>query len=566
MDDEMMSRQDSAASEDAAEEELLTEQDAAAEDADAGTEAAAETDAEPEDEALPEDDAEPETDADADAESPADDDDDFDLEAELGLKDDAEPEDDAESAELPEDDAPEFPEDDAADIPAEKGIAAAGTADAIKNKASDLAGKLKKKAGQLSDDLKKSNDKKKKAKAAKAKQNARTVEEELADLAEEEKRFDEWGRPIRKKRRRRKKSRKLSCTLVLLTLILAMSSVLAVAILAVAKEMYGIDKDVQDRIITIKEGATTLDIANQLYDEHMISMVPMFRLVSRMNNKDGSYIAGEHVLSASMSYEAMIEELCQNHKDERETQRVYFPEGCTLVDAAKRLQENQICDAEKFLFHFNGGGFHFEFENHLTDKNVLKWQRMEGYCFPDTYEFYVDEQPDIVAQKIYANFDSKITEGDYKKMEELNMTLDQVITLASMVQAEASKVTYMKKVAAVFHNRLNSSSEFPKLQSDPTSKYAKLIAENLKIQNDTMVTAYDTYQSAGLPPGAINNPGREAIEAVLYPDPDTTIFYFNANIDTGETFFSHNLAEHEANLELVQAQYAAAKAAANGQT
>ena len=553
MDDEMMSRQDSAASEDTAEAELLAEQ-AAAEDADTGAESAAEPDAEPE------------------AESLADDDDDFDLEAELGLKDNAAPEDASDSAETADDAdaaeeaAPEFPENDAADIPAEKGISAAGTADAIKNKASDLAGKLKKKAGQLSDDLKKSNDKKKKAKAAKAKQNARTVEEELADLAEEEKRFDEWGRPIRKKRRRRKKSRKLSCTLVLLTLILAMSSVLAVAILAVAKEMYGIDKDVQDRIITIEEGATTLDIANQLYDEHMISMVPMFRLVSRMNNKDGSYIAGEHVLSASMSYEAMIEELCQNHKDERETQRVYFPEGCTLVDAAKRLQENQICDAEKFLFHFNGGGFHFEFENHLTDKNVLKWQRMEGYCFPDTYEFYVDEQPDIVAQKIYANFDSKITEGDYKKMEELNMTLDQVITLASMVQAEASKVTYMKKVAAVFHNRLNSSAEFPKLQSDPTSKYAKLIAENLKIQNETMVTAYDTYQSAGLPPGAINNPGREAIEAVLYPDPDTTIFYFNANIDTGETFFSHNLAEHEANLELVQAQYAAAKAAANGQT
>ncbi|MCQ2408710.1 MAG: endolytic transglycosylase MltG [Oscillospiraceae bacterium] len=506
MDDEMMSPQDSAA----------------LEDTDIGAESAAEPEAE------------------AEAESLAGDDEDIDLEAELGLKDDA------------------------ADIPAEKGISAAGTADAIKGKASDLAGKLKKKAGQLSDDLKKSSNKKKKAKAAKAKQNARTVEEELADLAEEEKRFDEWGRPIRKKRRR-KKSRKLSCTLVLLTLILAMSSVLAVAILAVAKEMYGIDKDVQDRIVTIEEGATTLDIANQLYDEHMISMVPMFRLVSRMNNKDGSYIAGEHVLSASMSYEAMIEELCQNHKEERETQRVYFPEGCTLVDAAKRLQENQICDAEKFLFHFNGGGFKYEFENNLTDKNVLKWQRMEGYCFPDTYEFFVDEQPDIVAQKIYANFDSKITEGDYKKMDELGMTLDQVITLASMVQAEASKVTYMKKVAAVFHNRLNSSAEFPKLQSDPTSKYAKLIAENLKIQNDTMVTAYDTYQSAGLPPGAINNPGREAIEAVLYPDPDTTIFYFNANIDTGETFFSHNLAEHEANLELVQAQYAAAKAAANGQ-
>ena len=146
----------------------------------------------------------------------------------------------------------------------------------------------------------------------------RTAEEELADLAEEEAQFDEWGRPIRKKRKRRKrkKTRKLSCTLVLLTLILAMSSVLSVAILAVAKEMYGIDKDIQEKVIIIPEGATTASIAEQLVDENMISLPQVFRLVSRMNGMDGSYIAGEHVISASMSYETMIEELCHNYEED----------------------------------------------------------------------------------------------------------------------------------------------------------------------------------------------------------------------------------------------------------
>ena len=465
--------------------------------------------------------------------------------------------------ELPETD--ELYAEDAFPEEAEAETAAVSKGDAIKDKAANLADKLKQSAGKLSDDIKKTAKKKKKQNAAKKKKNERTFEEEMADLAEEEKQFDEWGRPIRRKHRRRRKTRKLSCTLVLLTLILAMSSVLSVAILAVAKEMYGIDKDVQERIVVIPEGSTTLSIADQLVDEHMISLTPFFRLVSRMNGYDGKYIAGEHVLSASMSYEAMIKELCTNHADERETQRVRFREGTTLVDAAKALQENQICDAEKFLFYFNKGGYGFKFENYLPEKNIMKWQQMEGYCFPDTYEFYVDEDPNIVAQKIYANFDSKLSDGDYKKIDELGMTLDEAITLASMVQAEASRIDYMKMVSSVFHNRLLNKSVYPKLESDPTRKYADLIASNLEINNDMMTTAYNTYKGPGLPPGAINNPGKEAIEAVLYPA-QTNYYFFNSNINTGETFFAETYEKHLENLALVDAQYAAEKAAANGES
>lgn len=390
-----------------------------------------------------------------------------------------------------------------------------------------------------------------------------TIEEDIADLEQEEKEFDEWGRRIRKKRKKkRKKTRKLSCVLVLLTLILALSSMLSVTILALAKEMYGIDKNTNERIINIPEGSTVTEIADQLVDEKMITLPQMFRLVSRMNDKDGSYIAGEHVLSASMSYEDMIEELCTNHVDERETVTVTFREGITLLEAAQKLQESDVCNAEKFLFYFNAGGYDFRFEEELPQtKNPLKFQQMEGYCFPDTYEFYVDEDPNIVAQKIYANFDSKLSDGDYKKMKELNMTLDEVITLASIVQGEAPNMAEMKKVSSVFHNRLNSP-EFEKLQSDPTRKYAEdTIAPNLPLQNQLMCDAYNTYTSAGLPPGAINNPGVEAIQAVLYPD-DTPYFYFNANIDTREVFYAITYEEHLANLAKVEQQYAAA--AANG--
>ncbi|MCQ2417427.1 MAG: endolytic transglycosylase MltG [Oscillospiraceae bacterium] len=407
----------------------------------------------------------------------------------------------------------------------------------------------------------------KKTKKKKKKPKKRTIEQELADLAEEESQFDEWGRPIKqkRKRRKRKKTRKLSCTLVLLALILASSSVLSVTILAVAKEMYGIDKDVQDKIINIPEGATVTSIAQQLVDEDMISLPQMFRLVSRMNGKDSKYIAGEHVISASMSYESMIEELCKNYEDEREPARVYFREGSNLLDCARTLQENEICNAEKFLFYFNSGGFGYEFENHLSDKNPLKFQQMEGYCFPDTYEFYINEDPNIVAQKIYANFDSKISDGDYRKMDELGMTLDQVVTLASIVQGEAPTLDSMKMVAGIFWNRLHSPALFPKLESDPTKKYSRdVIAPNLEVNNEPMLTAYNTYEGAGLPPGAINNPGKDAIEAVLYPT-QSTHYFFNANIDTKQIYYADTLQQHEENLARVQREYEAANAAANGE-
>ena len=397
----------------------------------------------------------------------------------------------------------------------------------------------------------------------------RTIEDELADLAAEEAEFDSWGRPIKKKKkRRRRKTRKLSCTLVLLTLILAMSSVLSVLILAVAKEMYGIDKSYEKRIVMIEEGSGTQAIAEQLEAEGLITLPQVFRLVSRMNGMDGKYIAGEHHLRADMSYETMIAELCTNYQEEgREPVRVTIPEGYNLLQAAQVMEENEVCTAENFLFFFNSGqNGMFEFEQHLPEKSALKFQQMEGYCFPDTYEFYVNEDPNIVAQKIYANFNSKITESDYKKMNELGWDLDRVITLASMIEAEAGGSTkYMKHVSSVFHNRILHSAEFPKLQSDPTRKYAEnVIAPNLERDNQTMRMAYNTYEGTGLPPGAICNPGRAAIEAALYPD-QTNDFYFNANIDTGETYFAETYEQHQQNLAMVNAQYAAAEAAANGE-
>ena len=134
------------------------------------------------------------------------------------------------------------------------------------------------------------------------------------------------------------------------------------------------------------------------------------------------------------------------------------------------------------------------------------------------------------------------------RMNDLNLTLDQTMTFASIVQAEAPNKEQMRKVASVFWNRMNNSEMFPKLESDPTTKYVReIIKPNIELANESMYIAYDTYQGIGLPPGPICNPGVDAIEAVLYPE-ETDYYYFCSNLETKEFFYAKTLKEHEKNL------------------
>lgn len=397
-------------------------------------------------------------------------------------------------------------------------------------------------------------------------------EEEYEDDDEEDESFFGTGKNKKKRKRKklirkRRKGRGISCALITLTFIISAAVLSSVTILAVAKELYGIDKDIEKKNITVPTGATVADVADQLYDEGLIRLKKVFRVISRLSGKDTSYIPGDHELSPNMSYEAMIEELCYNHAQDREYVRVTFTEGTNLLDIAKQLEENEVCDAEEFVFYFNAGGYGFKFEDYIPKNEPLRFQNREGYCFPDTYEFYVGEDPEIVVQKIYENFDKKITSADYRAMDELGMTLDDVITLSSIVQAEAPSFEDMKMVAGVFHNRLNNPGVFTMLQSDPTRKYAEEVIQpylaSQQREDPLMCNEYNTYIGQGLPPGAINNPGKDAITAVLYPE-SSNYYYFVANVQTGETFYAVDLKAHNDNIAKIKQQQAEAGLADDG--
>lgn len=364
---------------------------------------------------------------------------------------------------------------------------------------------------------------------------------------------DEEYEEAPRSRYKEKKSRKkrghghLIFGLLLSAVIISVSILAAVFILKWAKELLGIDKSEREVVLDIPMNSSTVDIAEILYDEGIITDVNLFRLFSKFKGADGTYIAGSHILSPKMNYNQIIEVLQEEVEEQRETADIVFPEGITLYEAAQKLEEKNVCNAAEFIEVFNSSQFGFDFEEKVKVSS-MKFYKMEGYFFPDTYQFYVEEDPRIVAKKIYRNFEARVTPDLYGRMKDLDMELEEVLTLASIVQAEAANTRDMKKVASVFYNRLNDPDEYPLLQSDPTTNYVEeIIMPNIEVRSKKIFEAYDTYQGAGLPPGPICNPGLDAINAVLYPA-ETDYYYFCSNLETGEFYYAETLEEHEQNL------------------
>ena len=351
-------------------------------------------------------------------------------------------------------------------------------------------------------------------------------------------------------KKKKKKRSRLPGVLILTVFIFAVSICLSLVIIAFGRDMFGIGKADTSKLIIVPEGATTEDISQLLYDEGIISSPKCFQFFSKFRKTPDKYLAGEHFVSPSMAYETIINKLTNEEEEEaKESVSITFVEGKTIYDAAQLLEENGVCSADDFLFNFNAGGFNYRFEEYLPKTpNALKFAdaRMEGYLFPDTYTFTKDMDPEQVCQKIYFNFDQKMTDEKLARIKELNYSLDEIITLASIVQMEAPNREDMNHVAGVFWNRLEhpDGETVGKLQSDPTSNYAnKVIKPHLAVPNKEMLDAYDTYIGQGLPPGAICSPGLDAIDAVLQKMP-TEDYYFVANIYTRETFFSKTYDEH----------------------
>lgn len=213
-----------------------------------------------------------------------------------------------------------------------------------------------------------------------------------------------------------------------------------------------------------------------------------------------------------------------------ETVRLTFPEGTTVIQAAQKLEEGGVCTKDEFISAVNNTERDNKFVKAINNPQERPFL-LEGYIYPDTYDFYVGEGAEKALGRFLANTESKLTDDMYAKAQKIGMSMDEIITLASIIQQEASVPSVMANVSSVLHNRLNSLS-YPRLQCDATVFYLKrsvkpYISED---QADKYDEFYNTYDRRGLPAGPITNPGIEAINAALNPA-DTDYYFFVTDND-----------------------------------
>lgn len=227
-------------------------------------------------------------------------------------------------------------------------------------------------------------------------------------------------------------------------------------------------------------------------------------------------------------------------------QKVYvnitIPPGFCVVQIANKLEENKVCSKKDFLDKINSYPFTESSIKQIPDSPKFICYRLEGYLYPDTYQFYQNMKAEDAIGIMLKGADKHIG-GNYSYS---GMSAFQVVTLASIIEKEAPDRATMKKVSSVFHNRLNNSAQYPYLQSEATRKY---LTSYISSVSSSLVEKYKNYYNTnrvsgserrkGLPAGPICSPGANALYAAAHPD-DTDYYYFRSDKD-GNYSFSHDL-------------------------
>lgn len=357
--------------------------------------------------------------------------------------------------------------------------------------------------------------------------------------------------------------KKRSVSKLPLILLLVLLVLLGVIFFSVKKEINGTKNNGEDiRTVEVAQGNGTATIANRLKDAGLIRYPHLFRWYVGKEDMASKLQYGTFEIAAGSSYDEILAILSKTVA--AESVRLTFPEGSTAQAIAAKMEQAGLCTAEEFLDVANNEDFsQFKFWQHVpTDEQAPnRFMKCEGYLFPDTYDFAVNGTVYDYVATFYSHFDKMITEEMYSEMEAKGMTLNEVVTLASFVQEEAGNENNAK-VSAVFHNRLTPGAIVTRLESNASS-YIQNDADNNYLWNwvrhyygdkwedipENIRKAYDTYAVSGLTPGAISNPGIDAIQAALNPDEEYVAdkYYFFVTDQAGTYYYGHTASEHKEN-------------------
>lgn len=298
-------------------------------------------------------------------------------------------------------------------------------------------------------------------------------------------------------------------------------------------------ENIKEIQIIIPKGTSTSNIAKILKDNNLIKNELIFSVFAKYEQMDGKFKAGKYVLNNGMSQEEIMKKLVSGGIA-KDSVTFTIPEGFELKQIAERLGKMGIANEKTFLdLASKVSNFSSEFE---FLKEVPGELSLEGYLYPDTYEVYTDAGEGDIIRKMLSRFDSLYTDEIKTKAKELNFNLNQVITLASIIEREGRADREREIISGVFHNRLKTGMM---LQSCATVQYILGERKPVLSNEDTLIESpYNTYINKGLPPGPIASPGIESIKAAVNPaDVEYKYFVFNED-EVGTHTFSVTYEEH----------------------
>ena len=347
-------------------------------------------------------------------------------------------------------------------------------------------------------------------------------------------------RPQQRRRRRRRVNPVLYILFVLIV-----SAILAGVGWLLASDLCAFNKDDHTATIQVTADDTMGSIAAKLKDEGLIEYKWFFRLFAGVSGAKDKIGIGTYELNTDMDYRTLISAMHNvSGSMNTDTVRVTIPEGYTVEQTIALLAKNGVNTEEALTEAAKTATFDYSY----IDNSSEDISRLEGYLFPDTYEFYVKENADSALSRLLSNFQDRIMDDPdiAPLLANSSYSLKEIVIMASLIEKETDG-TDRAVISSVIHNRLENVGETAHLlQIDASLVYAagREITED---DYQTLDSPYNLYTHQGLPPTAIANAGKASIVAALKPD-KTNYYFYVLNPDTQRHVFSQTLAEHNANL------------------
>lgn len=320
------------------------------------------------------------------------------------------------------------------------------------------------------------------------------------------------------------KKAKISLTVFIVIVVAVASAIGGVIYNKIQNDINGKNQSDAKYTLVITKNDFQYEVSEKLAQNGMVVSASAWSSWMDKHYPKFEYTNGEYYMSADMSYEDIVNKL-NNPDISHKIVKVCVPEGTNAMQISKLMEENGICSADDFLSACKkASDYDYDFLSSVPDSDLIGYQ-LEGFLFPATYDIGLNTPAKEVVEQMLDAFGEHITDDMTRFCDENNMTLYQLLTLASVVQEEAFGVSSAKNISSVFINRINKGV---KLQSDVTYFYAKDLRDDYGFSQE-VYDAYYTYRCNGLPAGPISNSGDDIMDATVNA-PKTDYMYFFSDL------------------------------------